>query len=163
VRLGFLYGPGNKALLTPLVPLLARRVLRILGGGKNRIATLHVDDAVRALILAARDPGPRNRVYDVASDERVSQEQFVCDTARALGLPPPRSRVPALPAFFAAGLLELWGKLTHHEPLFSRAMVGLMAVDQLLDASRIRDELGWRAEVSFADGMRRMREELSRG
>ncbi|MHC5009435.1 MAG: NAD-dependent epimerase/dehydratase family protein [Planctomycetota bacterium] len=158
LRLGFLYGPGNRALLRPLVPLLERRILRVLGHGTNRIATLHVDDAARAVLLAARHPAAVGRIYDVASDERVTQAAFLRATATALGLPEPTSRVPARLAYWGAGALELWSGVTGRPPLFSRAMVGLLAVDQVLDATRIREELGWRPRVSFAEGVHRLRQ-----
>lgn len=155
VRLGFLYGPENRALLRHLVPLLERRRLFIIGSGRNRIATLYVDDAAHAVLLAGRHPAAENKVYDVASDEHVTQREYLEASADALGLPPPRRHVGRRVAYVAASLAELWARLRGGVPPFTRAMVVLMAADQVLDTSRIRDELGWRPEVAFEEGMRR--------
>lgn len=157
LRLGFLYGPGNGALHRPLKALLSSRRLRIIGDGENRIATVHVDDAVRSIVLAARHPAAAGRVFDVASEERVTQKTFIDEMADALGLPRPTRRVPLRLAVAAAAGVEGWAALRRREAPFSRAMVGLMAVDQVLDASAIRAELGWTPRVRFAEGMRRMR------
>ncbi|MBU0641257.1 MAG: NAD-dependent epimerase/dehydratase family protein [Planctomycetes bacterium] len=155
VRLGFLHGPGNRALLKHFGPMLERKRLYIIGNGQNRIATLYVDDAASAVLAAGMHPAAVNRVYDVASDERVTQRQYVDATAEALSFPPPNRRAPRSVAYAVAGLAEWWARLRGGEPPFTRAMVVLMAFDQVVDASRISAELGWRPEVSFAEGMRR--------
>jgi nucleoside-diphosphate-sugar epimerase len=36
--------------------------------------------------------------------------------------------------------------------------VALMSADQVIDASRIREELGWAPKVEFSEGMRRMKD-----
>jgi nucleoside-diphosphate-sugar epimerase len=155
VRLGFLYGPGNRALLRHLVPLLERGRLYIVGSGRNRIATLYVDDAAHAVLLAGMHPAAEDKIYDVANDEHVTQREYLEASADALGLARPRRRVGRRVAYVVAGLAELWARLRGGVPPFTRAMVVLMAADQVLDTSRIRAELGWRPEVAFEEGMRR--------
>jgi nucleoside-diphosphate-sugar epimerase len=145
-------------LLRRFVPLAEQGRLFILGSGQNRIASLYVDDAARAVLLAGSHPAAENTIYDVASDEHVTQHQYLEATADALGLTPPHRRVGQRVAYAAAGLTELWARLWAETPSFTRAMVALMAADQVLDASRIRNELGWRPEVGFAEGMRRTAE-----
>ena len=157
VRLGFLYGPGNRALLEHLVPLLKRRRLCVIGDGRNRIATLYVDDAARAVLLAGTHPAGVGKIYDAASDEPVTQQEYLDASADALGLPRPDRHVPRSVAYVAAGLAELAARLRGRQPRFTRAMVVLMSVDQLLDATRLCQEVDWRPEVNFQEGMRRMR------
>jgi len=157
VRLGFLYGPGNRALLKHMAPLLAARRLWIIGRGDNRIATCYVEDAARAVLLAGAQPGAAGRVYDVASDERVTQRQFVEATADAVGEPRPASGVPVSVAFAAARVEETWAWLRGRVPAYTRAMVALMAADQVVDAGVTRAELGWRPTVCFVDGMKEVR------
>jgi len=158
VRLGFLYGPENRALLRHLVPLLERGRLFIIGSGRNHIATLYVDDAAHAVLLAGTHPAAEDKIYDVASDEHVTQREYLEAAADALGLPRPRRRVGRRVAYAAAGLAELWARLRGGVPPFTRAMVVLMAADQVLDTSRTREELGWRPEVAFEEGIRRTAE-----
>lgn len=157
VRLGFLYGPGNRALHRRLTPLLQAGRACLVGRGDNRIATLHVDDAAAALAAAGTHPAAAGRVYDVASAEPVTQRAFLDGLADALGLPRCRRQVPYRAALAAAGLAELAGRLTGRTPPFTRAMVALMGADQVVDAGRIQDELGWRPRMRFADGIRHMR------
>ena len=155
LRLGFLFGTRNQALLNHFVPLAKRNKLFIIGGGDNRIATLYIDDAVRATVLAGESPQAAGKIYDVASGEHVTQREFIDATTDALDLPRCRRQIGRRLALLGAWLIE---RMSKHEAHISRAMVALMSTDQVVDAGRIRAELGWRPEVSFAEGMRRMRE-----
>jgi len=158
LRLGFLYGPGSRALLEHFLPMARDGKLRIVGSGSNRLATVYIDDAVAAVLRAAALPVAAGRVYDVAGDEPVTQEDFVQATAAALGLPPIRRRLGKRAAFVAAWLVERWAAWTGRRARISRALVDLMSTDQTIDASLARAELGWQPRVSFAEGMRRTRE-----
>lgn len=155
MRLGFLHGPGNRALLKHFVPLLEKDHLFVIGDGQNRIATCYVDDAAQAALLAATHPAAAGRIYDVASDEPVTQRQFVDALADAMQLPRSRNQTTRIVALGFALLIGLAARLRDRPPAFNRAMVALMAVDQVLDSSRLRNELGWKPEVSFQEGMRR--------
>ncbi len=162
LRLGFVYGPGNRPLLTQVARLRRRGGLSLIGRGDNRIATLHVDDAARAVLLAGTHPAAVGKIYDVASDEVVTQRQFVNATADTLHLSRACRCLHPRVAYVAAWLAELVAQVTGGEPPFNRALVVIMGVDQALDASRIRNELGWRPQVNFAEGIRGMQESCCR-
>jgi nucleoside-diphosphate-sugar epimerase len=157
-RPAFLYGPENRILVNSFARLLRQRQLLVIGPGTNRIAAAYVDDAARAAILAATDPKAHARIYDVASDEAVTQVEFLNAIAETLGMPGPSRHIPLRVARAAAFVADLIARLPGLEPPFSRAMIALMSTDQIIDTSRIRDDLGWKPEVTFAEGMRRMRE-----
>ncbi len=158
LRLGFLYGVGNRPLLDHVEPLMRKGRYVLMGKGKNRIATLDIADAVAATIAVGTHPAAAGRTYDGASSEAVTQREFFAATAEALGcstrfrdirlsLARPLARV----AEWTCGLLGRPAPLT-------RAMVDLLGADQQIDSSAMRDELGWEPKVSFAEGMQRMRE-----
>ena len=158
VRLGFLYGPGNRPLLARFVPLLERDLVFVIGDGTNRIATLYVDDAARAIVLAGTHPAAAGKIYDVTSDEHVTQREYLDATADAVGLPRPTRSAGHRIAYVGATLAELWARLVGGESPFNRAMVVLMGADQVVDSRRIRNELGWEPRMTFQEGMRRMKE-----
>ncbi len=158
LRLGFLFGAGNRALLNHFVPLAEQNRLFIIGTGDNRIATLYIDDAVRAAVLAGEAPAAAGKIYDVAGDERVTQREFIDATTDALDLPRCRRRIGRRLALLGAWLVDRVSNWANHESHISCAAVALMSADQMVDAGRIRTELGWRPEVSFEEGMRRTRD-----
>jgi len=155
VRLGFCYGPGNRALFKDVVPRLKRDRLFMIGLGHNRIATCYIDDAARAVLLAGTAPAAAGRIYDVASDETVTPRKFLDALADVVSLPRTRRRVRLSIAYAFGFLADLAARIPGCEPPFGRTMVVLMGTDQVVDAGRIRDELGWRPEVDFQEGMRR--------
>ena len=158
LRLGFLYGAGNRALLRHFIPLAKSRRLRIIGNGENRIAGLYIGDAVQATALAGWHPIAVNKVYDVASDELITQREFINTTTDALDLPRAGRHIGRRVAFACAWLVETLSNLSGRQAHVSRSAVALMSADQAMDAGRIRAELGWRPEVSFREGMRRTQE-----
>jgi nucleoside-diphosphate-sugar epimerase len=159
LRLGFLlYGPCNGPLLRHLALLGERQRAYVIGNGQNRISTLYVDDAARAVILAGTHPAAAGKIYDVASAECVTQQELLGAMADVLGLPRPGRHVNRRAARFAATMAELAAWALGRQAAFTRGMVDLMSATLVLDASRIRRELGWQPEVTFAEGMERMRE-----
>ena len=157
LRLGFLYGVGNQALFNHLVPMAKERKLAIIGSGRNRIATLYIDDAVRAAILAGDSPCAVDQIYDVAGDEPVTQKEFYDATTDALNLPRVTRRVDRWMAMVVAWAADRLSQWYDYESHVTRAGVALMSADQVVDSSRIREDLDWCPEISFAEGMRRLR------
>lgn len=151
LRLGFLYGAMGAGPDDLWRRALRRGLLRIIGDGSNRIATLHVDDAAEAVRLATFAPIVPGRIYDVASDEPVTQAEWLAAHAQQLGHPAPQRRISRFVARSAAALFE--GLMLRLRPNARhwRSMVELMSADQRVDCAAIRDELGWRAQRSFAD------------
>ena len=158
LRLGFLYGAGNQALFNHFVPLARAGRLYIIGCGDNRIATLYIDDAVRAAIAAGEHPAAIGKIYDVAGDEAVTQAEFVQSTCEALGLPPATKRTVRGAAMFVAWITDWLSNWADYESHISRAAVGLMSADQNVDSTPIRDDLEWRPEIDFVEGTRRTKE-----
>lgn len=157
VRLAFLYGPDNRMLHERLRLLHTRHRLAIIGDGQNLIALLYIADAAEAVWAAASHPAGAGKIYDAATAEPVTQERFLCEHARALGLPAIKRRVPVPLAYLGGWLAEGLGRLLRVTPAMNRASVLLMSANQVVDARRLCDETGWRPHVNFADGIQRVR------
>jgi nucleoside-diphosphate-sugar epimerase len=163
VRLGCtVYGPGFSPLLRNFVPLAGRSLVWVVGDGQNQFATLYVDDAARAILQVGTHPAAGGKIYDVASEEPVTQREFLNAMADALGVPRPRrhlrGRVAWTLANLAGALGEAWAWLGGTPPPVNRYLLLLMGVDQIVDTGPIRRELGWRPQVDFREGTRRMQE-----
>jgi nucleoside-diphosphate-sugar epimerase len=134
LRYGSLYGPGASE---PMVDLLRKRQLPVIGSGAGVWSFLHVADAAAATVAALSGGAPG--VYNVADDEPAAVAQWVPEVARIVGAPAPR-RLPA------------WlGRLVAGE-------VGLSMMTQIrgISSARAHRELGWEPIwPSWRDGFAR--------
>ncbi len=124
------YGDGGG----PFVPSLigaARRdgVSRIVGGGTNRLSSLHVDDAADAYV-AALDQGRTGTVYNVAAGT-VTGRVLAEAVARNTGI----SRVEPVDLEAAQSALHPF-------------MALLISMTFDLDATLARQELGWSPQAA---------------
>jgi UDP-glucose 4-epimerase len=128
------YGPvqiarKNQGVVAALMKrALAGDPIEIWGSGEVVRDFIYIDDVVRALLMATIHPGP-SRLFNVGSGAGVSINTVIGDVERVAGRGPLR-----------------------------RVYMPSRAVDvpvNVLDISRIRDEIGWTPEIEWLDGLRR--------
>ena len=156
LRLSMVYGSGGRGNLERMGRLVQKGLFPPLPETGNRRSLVHVDDVVSLMRLVTEDSRANGRTYIVASHEAPSGRQLF-DALRAVqGLHPCGWAIPE-------GLFRLAGRVGdviermvgRHMPLDSEV------VSRLLDSAcyspaRIERELGWRARVSLAEGLREM-------
>jgi UDP-glucose 4-epimerase len=120
-------GRGQGLVANLIMRRLSDRPIEIWGDGSTVRDYLHVDDLVRALLAAAAYEGP-HRILNVGSGIGRSVKEVVAAVDEVLGIRAVEVRfLPGRPADVPCNIL---------------------------DVSRIRAELGWRAEVDWLQGMR---------
>jgi dTDP-glucose 4,6-dehydratase len=123
------YGPHQfpeKVIPLFLTNALDDRELLLYASTQNRREWLHVDDHCRAIGLVL-ERGREGETYNVGSGVERSIEEIADAVLELTGKPDSLKRiVPDRPG---------------HDRRY------------LLDSSKIRDELGWRADISFEDGL----------
>ena len=107
--------------------------LRILGDGSQSKSYIHVDDVVRAVLLAERRGGPGFQIFNVATGDYITVREIADLAVDCLGL----SR-PAVKYEFTGG---------------DRGWKGDVPVVRL-NCERIR-KLGWRCESGSRQALRR--------
>lgn len=156
LRLAMAYGRGGRGNL--------ERMARGIGAGwfpplpetHNRRSLVHVADVVDAMRLVAESPIANGKTYIVADSRPYSGREIYDAVCEALGKTPPARRIPAAMLRAGGRLGDAVGPLLGRpSPLTSEA------VSRLLDSAcyspvRIKADLGWRAKVSLAEGLREM-------
>ena len=97
LRYGSFYGPGAS---DPLVDLVRKRRMPIVGDGGGVWSWIHLDDAASATLAALERGKPG--VYNVVDDEPAPVAEWLPAFAAAVGAKPPR-RVPVWLGRLAAG------------------------------------------------------------
>jgi nucleoside-diphosphate-sugar epimerase len=140
LRYGFFYGPGTGiARDGPVVELVRRRRLPIVGSGAGIWSFIHVRDAARATVAAIShgDPG----IYNIVDDEPAPVSAWLPEFAEAVGAKPPR-HVP------------VWvGKLAIGE-----GGVSIMTEIRGASNAKAKQQLGWRPDYpswrrGFVEGL----------
>lgn len=122
---------------------------------RNNAGLVHVENLADAILLAATDPRAKGRTYNVCDGEDVTWRRFMDDLAAIASRAPP----PLFPLADALALIAAnEDPSTCREPadpaLPSMEGLNLVGYDNRIDASRIRDELGWRPGITYADAIR---------
>jgi nucleoside-diphosphate-sugar epimerase len=165
-----IWGPGPSHWVGGLRKLSRSRSLYQIGKGTNRVGMTYMDDCVSAHLAAWRaaeaDPAVGGQAFFIHSGEPVVLWDWVRDLARALGLEPVRGRIPARPAAAAASVCDMLARLSGgslHFPI-SRYLITELTTDHYSRIDRARAMLGYRPQVTVAEGIARMAdaERLSR-
>lgn len=133
LRYANFYGPGASE---PMVELLRKRRVPVIGSGAGIWSWIHVDDAAAATVAAVEHG--RRGVYNIADDEPAPVSEWLPYLAEAVGAKPPM-RVPA------------W---------LGRLLAGEVAVRWMTEArgvsnEKAKSELGWRPRwATWRDGFR---------
>jgi nucleoside-diphosphate-sugar epimerase len=115
-----------------------------------------VADVVDALLLAAENPAAVGRTYFVANERPISWRALYQEMARAAGVTPRLQLEIPLPVIALAGLAgDAVSALTGWHSLANRHKTRLARPRWwLCDATRARDELGWRPTRPLQQGIR---------
>lgn len=162
LRLSMVYGRGGRGNLERMARLIRTGWFPPLPETRNRRSLVHVDDVVSAMRLAADAPLANGKTYIVA-DSRAHSGREIYDAIRASfnesSVPSARESTWQVPS----GLLRAGGKVGDiFEAVLGRSLpLNSEAISRLLDSAcycpaKIERELGWRAQMSFHEGLREM-------
>ncbi len=156
LRLAMVYGRGGRGNLERMARGIRAGWFPPLPETHNRRSLVHVEDVVTAMRLVAESPAANGRTYIVADRQAYSGRQIYDTIREVLGKGAVRRRVPADFLRFGGRLGDGLGALLRRPlPLNSEV------VERLLDSAcyspaRIERELGWRAKIGLAEGVREM-------
>jgi len=126
----------------------------MIGDGCNRHQITYIDDVVEALVLCGQRVGSRGERFIIGSGEITSVNDFVRRIAKELGVNQDFKTWPAMP-------FTLVSKL--YRTLFGRFGLSPGIIDgwdfytgeRIFDVSRATKELGFQAQISLKEGIRR--------
>jgi nucleoside-diphosphate-sugar epimerase len=154
LRLAAVYGPGIKGNYARLVRALARRRFVGVGPGENRRALVHDRDVASAAILAAEHDAAAGKVYNVADGQPHRLRDIVGAISAGLGQTPPRWHVPLGLARGLAAAVEKGASVVSMTPPVRTVTIDKYVEDIVVDAERIRRELGFVPVVDLRAGWR---------
>jgi UDP-glucose 4-epimerase len=138
LRLTNTYGP-RQLIRTPsqgvvgwlIYQILCNQEIVLFGNGKQVRDLTYVDCVVDALLLAGKHPGAPGKTFNLGSEEPVTLIDLV------------------------ELMISIYGKGSYRFAPFPEEMRKIDIGDYYGSFSRIREELGWRPQVSLREGIRR--------
>ncbi len=152
VRAPAIYGPGFTDGFFQVIALLKKGKMIVVGDGKNHIPLIHVDDVVRALLLALGNRKISRDAFIVSSGEALTQEQTLKIVAEELGVPAPSKHVPIALAYVLAGA-DFFRSLFGARRKLLRSYIRFLAEDRTFDISKAK-KYGFRPAVGLKEGAR---------
>jgi nucleoside-diphosphate-sugar epimerase len=159
VRPHLVWGPGDEQLVARIVARARAGRLPTIGTGTALIDTTYVDNAAAALRAAVDACGPvHGEALVVSNGEPRPVGEVLARLCRAAGVPGPGGRVPVRAAWLAGAAVEgIWAATGRRStPPLTRFLAEQLSTAHWFDQRRTREALGWRPEVSLAEGLRRL-------
>lgn len=149
LRLAMVYGRGGRGNLERMARAIRSGWFPPLPETGNRRSLVHVQDVVDLMRLVAERPEANGRTYIVADSRAYSGREIYVAIRAALSpwgvSPVPTFTVPA-------GLLRAAGRLNGRLGEIVDRLIG----SACYSPARIERELGWRARIGLAEGLREM-------
>ena len=157
IRPSWLFGERDRTTAPRLIREFRRGRLLIVGKGDNPLSAVYAGVVAEAAIVAARDPSSVGEAYNITSQGRITQREFLDLFARALELPRVARRVPYALAFAGGFLLEIQGRLRFRAepPRITRYGAWLLGRYLEYSTEKARTRLGWSPTISYAESIER--------
>jgi len=152
-----IYGPGDRRFLKLFRPIKRGRFVMI-GSGETLYHLTYIDDLVAGILLAASHPAAVGEVFTIGGPRFTTLNELVALIANALGVRPPRMRIPYRPIYLASVLCERACKAVGIEPPLYPRRVEFFSKDRAFDISKSRRVLGFEPKVDLEEGLRRTAE-----
>jgi nucleoside-diphosphate-sugar epimerase len=155
VRPGVIYGPHGKVLF-PHLGYFVKKAFVLIGRGDNLLPLTYIDNTVDALLLAAQHEQAIGQIYNVTDGVTITQKEYLEQFKQATQSTFPVIPVPMPLLLLPLALVEQL-KALGVSKLPSASRYGLTSKYKSLyfDSTKAKQELGWRPQVSLADGLHR--------
>jgi nucleoside-diphosphate-sugar epimerase len=154
VRPSPIYGEGDLRLLKLFRAIRNRRFVMV-GTGEPKFHLVHISDLIDGFLLCSERPEALRETFILAGPEAPTLNKLVATIAAALGVPPPRLRIPFKPVYAAGWVCEKLCVPLHIEPPLHRRRISFFFNNREFDISKARSHLGYNPRVSLQEGVSR--------
>jgi len=154
IRPALVYGPGVKGNLRMMLSGIDRGWFPPLPETANIRTMVHVDDLVKALVLAAESKEATGEVFIVTDGKHYSSRQIFNEMCVAVGRKIPKWFVPRMFFLFLAAVGDLIGRF--FKVPFDTYRYRKMFKDDCYSSAKIQDLLNFKPEKCLSDALPEM-------
>jgi nucleoside-diphosphate-sugar epimerase len=157
IRPSWLFGERDRTTVPRFIREFGRDRMLIVGKGDNPLSAVYAGVVAEAAMLAARDPGSCGEAYNITSQGRITQREFLDLFADAFGVPRVRRHVRYRLAFAGGFVLEMQGRLLKRPspPRVTRYGAWLLGRRLEYSTEKAQKQLGWQPSISYRDSIER--------
>jgi len=153
LRLSMVYGPTRKGNLPRMIEAVARGRFPPLPDIHNKRSMMHVDDVVKAALLAAEHPEAGGKIYIVADGKAYSTRQMYEWICEALDKPVPAWHVPMAILKVLGKVGDGIGTLRGRRFMFDSDALEKLMGSAWYSSAKIERELGFSPERHLQDSL----------
>lgn len=157
LRPGLLLGERDRAIFPGTLAYLKSGSAFYIGSGRNRLPYVHAGDVAEACVLAGTSDRAAGEIYNVASEEEVTQRDLFQTIAESAGVPAPKRSLLMRALYALAFGMELMSAAGGRKkrPQLTRYGLNILGLDYREDVSKVRGQLGWEPKVTLREAIRR--------
>jgi nucleoside-diphosphate-sugar epimerase len=156
VRPGFVYGPGDRRSLPPVVAQLrAGKIKAHIGGGNFDTGPLHVENCADGIFRALTRPEAVGEAFHLGDGRELTIRQLAADLCRHLGVPEPSGHFPFAAAMAMATAIEGTWRLFRREgpPPLTAFTVAMLHRNSGFSIEKARRLLGYDPQRQWEDSL----------
>jgi nucleoside-diphosphate-sugar epimerase len=153
LRPGFIYGPGDRHVLQPIVEKIRAGKMKLIGRGDRLLNNTSAENLCDAILLAIETPGIDGETFNIRDERLVTREEFIHTIADYLGEPHP-GHVPEWIARILVRPMETMARATGRgAPQLTQARMKFLTQNLDFSIKKAKRMLGYRPRVDFQDGI----------
>lgn len=152
-RIGETYGPEDLRLLK-LFKAARRGVSLIVGDGRNLHQPIHVQDLVRALLLAVEHPAAKRETFLFAGPAPITSRDMLNTISAVMATPTRHVRLPLFALIGAARISESACRRISMSPPIPMRRLDFFRKSLSFQIGKARAVLGFEPAISFSAGVR---------
>jgi nucleoside-diphosphate-sugar epimerase len=149
-----IYGPGDLRFLKLFRTIQQGRFV-MFGRGEVSYHMTYIDDLVSGIMLCAEHPQALGEVFLLAGERYTSINELVVAVARAVGVEPPRRRLPLAPLLGAAWTCETLCRPFGIEPPLHLRRCDFFHKARGFSIEKAKRRLGYQPKIELDEGFRR--------
>lgn len=162
LRLPLVYGSGSNGNLPRMIEAIDQGRFPPLPENHNKRSMVHVDDVVRALLIAVENPRANGEVYLVTDGRAYSTYEICALIRRALGKSEPKWNVPIGVLRAAAGLGDAISGIRGRPFFFNSVTLNKLIGSAWYSSENVQRDLGFRPTHTLETALPEMVEDYRR-
>jgi len=154
LRPGDVYGPGSRPWIIAPLEAITKNQFMLPAKGEGFFRPVYVDDLIRGIDLAVRHPDAAGEIFNLSCEGYITTKEYFAPHYQWLGKKGPMlvsTKLALRVSAIASRIADLMGNLNEASP----ATVAQLATKSWFSIKKAERILGWKPEISFAEGMKR--------